>query len=80
MTGRRTGLSGDHSWASHQFTEEVLEWNSVGWNPSRELEDMSERLNRIFAHAPRGQRTENEGMTLAEWTPSVDIMKQMGSI
>lgn len=52
--------------------------NSVGWNPSRELEDMSERLNRIFARAPRGQRTENEAMTLAEWTPSVDIMETNG--
>ena len=52
--------------------------NPVGWNPSRELEDMSERLNRIFARAPRGQRTENEAMTMAEWTPSVDIMETSG--
>jgi len=52
--------------------------NSGGWNPARELEDMSDRLNRIFARTPRGQRTEHEAMTLAEWIPSVDIMETSG--
>ncbi len=52
--------------------------NSGGWNPARELEDMSDRLNRIFARAPQGQRTENEAMTVAEWAPAVDIMETSG--
>lgn len=43
-----------------------------GWNPFRELEEMSDRLNRVVARVPRGGN-ENEVMTMADWTPSVDI-------
>ena len=46
--------------------------NPSGWNPSRELEEMSDRLNRVFARVPRGGN-ENEAMTIADWTPLVDI-------
>ena len=46
--------------------------NRSGWNPFRELEEMSDRLNRVVARAPRGGH-ENEVMTMADWTPSVDI-------
>ena len=46
--------------------------NRSGWNPFRELEEMSDRLNRVVARAPRGGN-ENEAMTMADWTPSVDI-------
>ena len=46
--------------------------NPSGWNPSRELEEMSDRLNRVFARVPRGGN-ENEAMTVADWTPLVDI-------
>lgn len=46
--------------------------NSLGWNPARELEEMSDRLNRVVARVPRG-RNENEAMTVADWTPLVDI-------
>jgi HSP20 family protein len=48
----------------------------VRWDPFRELEDMSERLNRVFA---RGQlsRTAPEGnaMTVFDWAPSVDVVE-----
>lgn len=41
------------------------------WDPFRELEDMSERLNRMFS---RHTRTDGkETMTVADWTPTVDI-------
>jgi HSP20 family protein len=45
----------------------------IRWDPVRELEDMSERLNRMFTR-PRA-RTEqgNETMTVADWAPIVDI-------
>jgi HSP20 family protein len=43
-----------------------------GWNPSRELSDLSDRLNHVFLRMPRGGN-ENEAMTVADWTPSVDI-------
>ena len=46
--------------------------NALGWNPSRELEEMSDRLNRVLTRGARG-RNENEAMTVADWTPLVDI-------
>lgn len=46
--------------------------NPLGWNPARELEEMSNRLNRFVARAPRAQN-ENEAMTVPDWTPLVDI-------
>ena len=46
--------------------------NQLGWNPSQELEEMADRLNRVFARVPRGGNG-NEAMTVADWTPSVDI-------
>jgi HSP20 family protein len=42
------------------------------WNPSRELAELSDSLNRVFARIPRGGN-ENEAMTVADWIPLVDI-------
>ena len=39
------------------------------WNPSRELAELSDSLNRVFA---RGGN-DNEAMTVADWVPPVDI-------
>jgi HSP20 family protein len=44
----------------------------LGWNPSQELAEMADRLNRVFARVPRGGNG-NETMTVADWSPSVDI-------
>lgn len=44
----------------------------VRWDPFRELEEMSERLNRVFAR-PSARTNGKENMTVADWTPSVDI-------
>ena len=42
------------------------------WDPFRELEDMSARLNRLIG--PPGGRTADSGpMTVADWTPAVDV-------
>ena len=42
------------------------------WDPFRELEEMSDRLNRMFSH--QSSRTNGkETMTVADWTPTVDI-------
>lgn len=46
--------------------------NRLGWNPFRELEEMSDRLNRVVARVPRGDNGD-EAMTMADWTPPVDI-------
>ena len=47
----------------------------VRWDPFRELEEMSERLNRMVAR-PAGSPavgSAKEVMTVADWTPTVDI-------
>ncbi len=44
----------------------------VRWDPFRELEDMSERLNRMFAR-PALRSSGKETLTVADWVPTVDI-------
>ena len=45
----------------------------VKWDPFRELEEMSDRLNRIFVRPAAWQGYGKEIMTVADWTPTVDI-------
>lgn len=47
--------------------------NLVRWDPFRELEDMNDRLNRMFGRSVTGQGDGREAMTLADWTPAVDV-------
>ena len=42
------------------------------WDPFRELEEMSNRLNRMFAR-PAARVNGKEQIIVADWTPSVDI-------
>jgi HSP20 family protein len=42
------------------------------WDPFRELEDMSDRLNRVFAR-PATRTNGKEALTVADWAPTVDI-------
>ncbi len=44
----------------------------VRWDPFRELEDMSERLNRMFAR-PALRPSGKETLIVADWIPTVDI-------
>ena len=45
----------------------------VRWDPFRELEDVSDKLNRMFSR-PSGRRENGqESMTVADWIPTVDI-------
>ncbi|CAI4030813.1 Hsp20/alpha crystallin family protein [Nitrospira tepida] len=46
--------------------------NLVRWDPYRELEEMTNRLNRLFGRAT-ATADGNEMMVRADWTPSVDI-------
>ena len=50
----------------------------VRWNPSRELEEMSDRLNRIFNRHALPQANAKETMVVADWAPSVDISETDG--
>jgi HSP20 family protein len=45
----------------------------VKWDPFRELEEMSDRLNRMFARPAAGTGNGKEVIAAADWTPLVDI-------
>jgi HSP20 family protein len=47
--------------------------NLVRWDPLRELEEMSERLNRMFARPTSTRQNGKEALTVADWVPQVDI-------
>lgn len=47
------------------------------WDPFRELEEMSERLNRAFAR-PVARTNGKETLTVADWVPTVDISETEG--
>lgn len=43
------------------------------WDPFKELEEMQTRLSRIFGQPPASKEGGKEEMTMAEWSPLVDI-------
>jgi len=45
----------------------------IKWDPFRELEDVSNRLNRIFGRSASRAESSQEMLGMADWTPSVDI-------
>jgi HSP20 family protein len=45
----------------------------VRWDPFRELEDMSDRLNRVFSCPALRTTGGKETLTVADWLPTVDI-------
>lgn len=45
------------------------------WDPFRELEDMSSRLNRFFSQPAAREVAENGGLSLAAWTPAMDVQE-----
>ena len=47
--------------------------NLVKWDLFRELEDVSNRLNRIFGRATARSEPNREMLATADWMPSVDI-------
>ncbi len=47
--------------------------NLVKWDPFRELEDVSNRLNRIFGQSLARTESGQPMLALADWAPSVDI-------
>jgi len=50
----------------------------VRWDPFRELEEVSDRLNRMFARPVGRASNGKETMIVADWTPSVDISETEG--
>jgi HSP20 family protein len=53
----------------------------VRWDPFRELEEMSDRLNRMFSRPalPRTNGSGKETMIVADWAPSVDVSETDGA-
>jgi len=47
--------------------------NLITWDPFRELEDVTTRLNRIFGRSHARTGPDNEMLAAADWMPSVDI-------
>src|SRR5688500_11554461 len=47
--------------------------NLVRWDPFRELEEVSEKLNRVFSRPSARRENGKEAMTVADWIPTVDI-------
>ena len=43
------------------------------WDPFRELEDMQQRLSSVLGRRPQRRDGDRESITLAEWSPLVDI-------
>jgi HSP20 family protein len=43
------------------------------WDPFKELEEISDRFNRIFGRLPARREGGREAMTVADWAPTVDI-------
>jgi HSP20 family protein len=50
----------------------------VRLDPFRELEEVSDRLNRVFARPAASGAHGKETMIVADWTPSVDIHETEG--
>ena len=50
----------------------------VRWDPFRELEEMSDRLNRMISRPALPQTNGKETMVVADWAPSVDISETDG--
>jgi HSP20 family protein len=49
--------------------------NLTRWDPFRELEDMSTRLNRIFGQPAAREAADNGGLSLASWAPAIDVQE-----
>jgi HSP20 family protein len=47
--------------------------NLIKWDPFRELEDVSSRLNRIFGRPLARMEPNSEMLAMVDWTPSADI-------
>jgi HSP20 family protein len=45
------------------------------WDPFRELEDMSTRLNRLFTQPALGRPAEGEAEAFADWAPAIDVQE-----
>jgi HSP20 family protein len=51
----------------------LTRWDPFRFDPFRELEDFSERFNRMAGLMPQRRESGREAMTVADWIPTVDV-------
>ncbi len=51
----------------------LMRFESPRWDPFKELEEISDRFNRIFGRMLTRRETGREALTVADWAPVVDI-------
>ena len=53
----------------------LMRWEPMSrWNPLKEVEDLEKRLSQLLGRgAPTGSSEKNEMITVAQWSPVVDI-------
>ncbi len=51
----------------------LIPWRTTRWDPFKEMEEMNDRLNRIFGRLPDYRSTNREALTVADWVPAVNI-------
>ncbi|MCA2976975.1 MAG: Hsp20/alpha crystallin family protein [Myxococcaceae bacterium] len=49
--------------------------NLTQWDPFRELEEMSNRLNRAFTRPAPSATAKSDSLAMVDWSPSVDIVE-----
>jgi len=47
--------------------------NLIKWDPSSELEEISNRLNRIFGRTSAPAKSGHELLIIADWSPTTDV-------
>jgi HSP20 family protein len=50
----------------------------IRWDPFRELEEMSSRMNRLFNRRGPTPEGGTEALAVADWTPTVDVTETEG--
>lgn len=51
----------------------MITWEPTRWAPFKELEEITERFNRLFGRLPARRESGRESLTVADWAPTVDI-------
>jgi HSP20 family protein len=51
----------------------LTKWEPFKWDPFKELDDMSQRLNRLFGRSAARSEPGTEALATVDWAPSVDI-------
>ena len=51
----------------------LIPWGTTRWDPFKELEEISDRFNRIFGRLPEHRPSSQEALTVADWMPAVNV-------